>query len=322
MSRFKRYFYPMKIAILDKVHPLIAEKFSEKGWQCVNLFEASREELKQTIHSYQGIILRSRIKMDEDFLKEAISLQFIGRPGAGLENVDLDYCEANGIKVFRSPEGNRDALAEHAMGMLLSLFNKLKKADSEVRKGVWLREGNRGVELMGKTIGIIGYGYMGRAFAQRLQGFGVRVIAYDKYLTDFGGENVKEVSLQTIFEEAEVVSLHTPLTQETIGMVNSAFLKKFKKPIYFINTARGQSVVTKAIVDGIKSQNILGACLDVSEYESSSFTKLEAGIHSEELAYLYDSDSVVLTPHVAGWTHEAKFKMADYLVKKILEKFS
>ena len=322
MSRFKRYFYPMKIAILDKVHPLIAEKFSEKGWQCVNLFEASREELKQTIHSYQGIILRSRIKMDEDFLKEAISLQFIGRPGAGLENVDLDYCEANGIKVFRSPEGNRDALAEHAMGMLLSLFNKLKKADSEVRKGVWLREGNRGVELMGKTIGIIGYGYMGRAFAQRLQGFGVRVIAYDKYLTDFGGENVKEVSLQTIFEEAEVVSLHTPLTQETIGMVNSAFLKKFKKPIYFINTARGQSVVTKAIVDGIKAQSILGACLDVSEYESSSFTKLEAGIPSEDLAYLYDSDSVVLTPHVAGWTHEAKFKMADYLVKKILEEFS
>ena len=312
----------MKIAILDKVHPLIEEELLKKGWQCVNLFEATREELKQTIHSYQGIILRSRIKMDHDFLKEATSLQFIGRPGAGLENVALDYCEANGIKVFRSPEGNRDAVAEHAIGMLLSLFNKLKKADTEVRKGVWLREGNRGVELRGKTIGIIGYGYMGRAFAQRLLGFGVQVIAYDKYLQGFGDENVKEVGLQTIFEEAEVVSLHTPLTTETIGLVNSAFLKKFKNPIYFINTARGQSVVTKAIVDGIEAQSILGACLDVSEYESSTFTKLETRNLPEELAYLYGSENVVLTPHIAGWTHEAKFKMADYLVKKILDEFS
>jgi D-3-phosphoglycerate dehydrogenase / 2-oxoglutarate reductase len=312
----------MKIAILDKVHPLIEEELCEKGWQCVNLFEASREELKQTIHSYQGIILRSRIKMDEDFLKEATSLQFIGRPGAGLENVALDYCEANGIKVFRSPEGNRAAVAEHAIGMLLSLFNKLKKADTEVRKGVWLREENRGVELRGKTIGIIGYGYMGKAFAQRLLGFGVQVIAYDKYLQNFGDDNVTEVSLQTIFEEAEVVSLHTPLTTETIGLVNSAFLKEFKKPIYFINTARGQSVVTKAIVDGIKAQSILGACLDVSEYESSTFTSLETRNVLEELAYLYGLENVVLTPHIAGWTHEAKFKMADYLVRKIVKEFN
>ena len=312
----------MKIAILDKVHSLIEEQLLEKGWQCDNFFEASREGLKQIIHSYHGIVLRSRIKMDQDFLKEAKSLLFIGRPGAGLENVDLDYCEANCIKVFRSPEGNRDALAEHAIGMLLSLFNKLKKADTEVRKSIWVREGNRGVELMGKTIGIIGYGYMGKAFAQRLQGFGVQVIAYDKYLKDFGDENVKEVSLQTIFQEAEVLSLHTPLTQETMGLVNSAFLKEFKKPIYFINTARGQSVVTKAIVDGIKSQSILGACLDVSEYESSTFTKLETENLPEDLAYLYGSDKVVLTPHIAGWTHEAKFKMADYLVKKIVEEFN
>jgi len=312
----------MKIAILDKVHPLIAKELSEKGWQCVNLFEASRKELKQTIHSYQGIVLRSRIKMDEDFLKEAASLKFIGRPGAGLENVDLDYCEANGIKVFRSPEGNRDAVAEHAIGMLLSLFNKLKKADTEVRKGVWLREGNRGIELMGKTIGIIGYGYMGKAFAQRLKGFGVQVIAYDKYIKGFGDENVKEVSLQTIFEEAEVVSLHTPLTKETIGLVNSEFLKQFQQPIYFINTARGQSVVTKAVVDGLKSKSVLGACLDVSEYESSTFTSLETGNVPDELAYLYGSENVVLTPHIAGWTHEAKLKMADYLVQKIVQEFS
>lgn len=312
----------MKIAILDKVHPLIEEKLCAKGWECVNLFEASRADLKQTIHFYQGIILRSRIMMDADFLKAAKSLKFIGRPGAGLENVDLSYCEANGIKVFRSPEGNRDALAEHAMGMLLGLFNKLKKADTEVRKGIWSREVNRGEELMGKTIGIIGYGYMGKAFAKRLQGFGVHVIAYDKYLQGFGDENVKEVGLQTIFEEAEVVSLHTPLTKETMGLVNGEFLKQFKKPIYFINTARGQSVVTKAIVDGIKAQSILGACLDVSEYESSTFTKLETENLPEELAYLYDSDKVVLTPHIAGWTHEAKFKMADYLVKKILDEFN
>ena len=312
----------MKIAILDKVHPLIEEDFCKQGWQCVNLFEVSRDELKKTIHLYHGIILRSRIKMDEDFLKEATSLKFIGRPGAGLENVDLDYCASKDIQVFRSPEGNRDALAEHTIGMILSLFNNLKRADTEVRKGVWLREENRGHELMGKTIGLIGYGFMGKAFAQRLQGFGVAVIAYDKYLENFGDKNAKEVSLQTIFDQSDIVSLHTPLTTETIGMINDDFLSQFKKPIYFINTARGKSVETSSIVTGIESKKILGVCLDVSEYESSTFSKLATNSIPKDLQFLYDSDRAVLTPHIAGWTHEAKFKMADYLVKKILKELS
>jgi len=311
----------MKIAILDKVHPLIEKELSNKGWHCENLFEHSREDLEKCIDEYEGIVLRSRIKMDQSFLENATALKFIGRPGAGLENVDLDYCASKGIMVFRSPEGNRDAVAEHAIGMLLSLFNNLKRADTEVRKGIWLREENRGIELMGKTIGIIGYGYMGKAFAQRLKGFGVKVLAYDKYINNFGDENVDEVSLERIYEESDVVSLHTPLVQETIGMVNQEFISQFKKPIYFVNTARGKSVVTKAIVEGLKSHRILGACLDVSEYESSTFTKLEAENAPLDLQFLYDSDRVVLTPHIAGWTHEAKFKMADYLVKKILGEF-
>jgi len=312
----------MKIAILDKVHPLIEKELSNKGWQCDNLFEQSREELETCIHEYQGIILRSRIKMDQAFLEKATSLQFIGRPGAGLENVDLNYCDKLGIKVFRSPEGNRDAVAEHAIGMLLGLFNNLKKADTEVRNSIWLREENRGFELMGKTVGIIGFGYMGKAFAQRLQGFGVRVLAYDKYIENFGNNNIEEVDLQTIFEDSDIVSLHTPLTEETIGMIDDEFLNQFKKPIYFINTARGKSVVTSSIVEALETGSLLGACLDVSEYESSTFTKLESQSIPEDLQYLYSSNRVVLSPHIAGWTHEAKFKMADYLVKKILKEFS
>lgn len=312
----------MKIAILDKVHALFEKEFTQLGWQFDNLFDSSREELIEVIGQYDGIILRSRIKMDQDFLDHAKSLKFIGRPGAGLENIDIDYCEKRGVKVFRSPEGNRDAVAEHAIGMLLSLLNNLKKADNEVRNGVWLREENRGYELMGKTVGIIGYGYMGKAFAQRLSGFGVKVLAYDKYINGFGNENVEEVSIDRIYKEADVVSLHTPLTPETIGMVNADFLTKFEKPIYFINTARGKSVETKAIVDGIKNGKILGACLDVSEYESSTFMSLESTDVPEEMQYLMQSNKVMLSPHIAGWTHEAKYKMADFLIKKICKEFN
>lgn len=312
----------MKVAILDKVHPLIEEALVEKGWQCDNLFESSREELLSVISKYNGIVLRSRIEMDQAFLEHAVNLKFIGRPGAGLENIDLKYCEKKGIKVFRSPEGNRDAVAEHALVMILSLFTNLKRADNEVRKGIWLREENRGQELMGKTVGIIGYGYMGEAFAQRLKGFGVRVIAYDKYITNFGNDFVEEGTLETLFEEADVVSLHTPLTEDTIGMIDATFLSKFKKPIYFINTARGKSVVTKDLVEAMKGGNVIGVCLDVLEYESSSFTDLDIVNLPEPMQYLIHSEQAVLTPHIAGWTHEAKYKMGKFLAEKIVNAFN
>jgi len=312
----------MKVAIIDKVHPLISEDFNKIGWKCDNLFEKTREELKLIIDSYDGIILRSRIKMDEDFLVNASKLKFIGRPGAGLENIDTEYCKKKGISVFRSPEGNRDAVAEHILGMLLSLFNNIKDADLQVRKGIWLREENRGVELMGKTVGIIGYGYMGRAFAKRLKGFGVRVMAYDKYISGFGDELCEEATLEMVFENSDIVSIHTPLTKETIGMVDEKFINNFKKPIYFINSARGKSVITSAIVTAIEYGKIKGACLDVSEYESSTFMKLDTEEVPEPLKYLLESDKVLLTPHIAGWTHEAKLKMAQHLSAKILSEFN
>ena len=312
----------MKIAILDKVHPIVEEELTKLGWQCDNLFEQTREELLKIIHLYQGIILRSRIKIDKPFLEKATSLKFIGRPGAGLENIDVDFCKEQNIQVFRSPEGNRDAVAEHALGMLLNLFNNINRADTEVRGSTWLREENRGVELKGKTIGIIGYGYMGKAFAQRLKGFDVTVLAYDKYISGFGNNEVQEVDLQTIFEKSNVVSLHTPLTEETNGMVDKNFLSQFKNPIYFINTARGKSVNTSALVDKIKTRDIVGVCLDVLEYESATFMNLEPNDIPEPMQYLMESERAILTPHIAGWTHEAKYKMGKYLVEKIIKEFT
>lgn len=312
----------MKVAFIDDVHPLIAQRMLEIGWQCDYFLNESRKDLLDLIKNYDGLILRSRIKIDEEFLQKANNLKFIGRPGAGLENIDLNYCKQNNIQVFRSPEGNRDAVAEHILGMILMLINNLKKSDNEVRKGVWHREGNRGIELMGKTFAIIGYGYMGEAVAKRLQGFGMNVIAYDKYKTNFSSNIVKEVSLDEVFEQADFVSLHTPLTSETIGMVNLDFINKFKKPFYFINTARGKSVVTHDLVEGVKNNKVLGVCLDVLEYEKSSFSNLDFNDLPEAMQYLISSDKAILTPHIAGWTHEAKNKMGVYLVEKIIKHFN
>lgn len=309
----------MKIAFIDSVHPLVSERFEAQGWQCDFLYSLNRDELKNIIQQYDGIILRSRIKMDEDFLNQATHLKFIGRPGAGLENIGLPFCEKNNIQVFRSPEGNCDAVGEHALGMLLMLLNNLKRADSEVRQGIWRREENKGYELKGKTVAIIGYGYMGKAFAKKLKGFEVNVIAYDKYEQNFSNEFVTEVTLQEIFTHADVVSLHTPQTKETIGMVNELFLSNFKKSIYFINTARGKSVITKDLMTAIHSGKVLGACLDVLEHESSSFEEVIA--QSDELEALTKSEKIILSPHIAGWTHEAQFKMADILCSKILTVF-
>ena len=312
-------FAGMKIALLDDVHDLFRSAFEEQGWNVDLLSNSSRSALKETISEYNGIILRSRIKMDEDLLQHAKSLKFIGRPGAGLENIDRKYCEAHGIEVYRSPEGNRDALAEHALGMMLMLFNNLKRADSEVRGGLWRREENRGHELMGKTVGIIGYGYMGEAFAQRLSGFGVKLLAYDKYKSDFGTNSVSKVSLEELKMQSDVISLHVPLTKETRGMINADFLSGLSRSVYLLNTARGPVVNTADLVDALRSGKVKGACLDVLEQESTSFEKVD---HlPDSMQELLASDKVILSPHIAGWTHEAKQKMAEFLVEKILTDF-
>ncbi|MBS1646154.1 MAG: hydroxyacid dehydrogenase [Bacteroidetes bacterium] len=309
-----------KILFIDSTHPLLHKMLEEKGFQCDLLYDESEEALKKRIPQYEVIVLRSKFKITKEIIDAASKLKCIARVGAGMENIDVLYAEKKGIVCLNSPEGNRDAVAEHALAMLLTLFNNIIKADAEVRQGTWLREENRGVELCGKTIGIIGYGTMGSAFAQRLQGFGVQVLAHDKYKQNFGNSFVKEATLQDIFDEADVLSLHTPLTEETQYIINQSFIQSFKKNIYLVNTARGKCLNTYDLVEGIKSGKVLGACLDVLEYEASSFEQIHGTQVPEPLQYLMQSNKVILTPHVAGWTHESNIKLSVFLAEKIIAK--
>lgn len=278
----------------------------------------SREEVLKKIAPYTGVIVRSRITIDKEFLEAAKNLRFIGRVGAGLESIDIDLAEQKGILLFSAPEGNRDSVAEHAVGMLLSLLHKLTLANKEVKSGLWSRESNRGMELGHKTVGLIGYGNMGKAFAKRLSGFGCKVICHD-ILPNMGDKNAEQVSLKQLQKEADVLSLHTPWTEKTNQMVNSEFIRKFAKPFWFINTARGKSVVTKDLVEALESGKILGAGLDVLEYEQSSFENLftQAKELPEDLQYLMQAENVILSPHVAGWTIESKEKLAQTIIDKI-----
>lgn len=310
-----------KILFIDTVHPVLEERLSEMGYTCDYDLSSTKEEIEMKIASYYGLVIRSRITIDSEFLDKAINLQFIARSGAGLENIMVDYAEKKGIMVFNSPEGNKDAVGEHAIGMLLMLFNQLKKGDTEVRKGIWDREGNRGLELSGKTVGIIGFGNMGSAFAEKLQGFNCKVLAYDKYKKDFGTSEVKEVGLAEIFKDTDVLSIHLPLSEETHHYVNADFITQFQKSFYLINTARGNNVSITDLVNGIKKEKILGACLDVLEYETKSFETISAKDLPEDFKYLSSSDRVILSPHVAGWTIESYVKLSSYLANKI-EKMS
>ena len=306
-----------KIIFIDSVHPILRERLTKMGFKCLDYTTNSRQEILSVISTFTGAVIRSKFTIDKEILDRAINLKFIARSGAGLENIDLDYAKKKNVKIYNSPEGNRTAVGEQAVGMLLSLFNNLNRADAEVREGIWDREGNRGHELSGKTVGIIGYGNMGSAFAQRLQGFECNVIAYDKYKKGFGGGLAKEVSLDTLFEEADVVSLHTPLTDETRNLIDDEFIRSFAKNIYIINTARGQSLNTLDLVEGLKSGKVLGACLDVLEYEKMSFEKLDSEKLPEPFQYLTKSDKVILSPHIAGWTHESYVKLSTFLADKI-----
>ncbi|OFY21890.1 MAG: hydroxyacid dehydrogenase [Bacteroidetes bacterium GWF2_29_10] len=306
----------MKVLFIDTAHNYLAESLSKDGIQCHSLLLETKEEIENIIENYEGIIIRSRIKIDKQFIDKATKLRFIARVGAGMENIDESYAKSKGIECLNSPEGNRDAVGEHAIGMLLSLFNNMCRANSEVKNNIWKREPNRGVELSEKTVGIIGYGNMGSSFAKKLSGFDVEVISYDKYKFNYSDKYTKEVQLYDIFKYSDIVSFHVPLTPETKYMLNDAFISQFSKNIYLINTSRGKVASTNAIVNAMKKGKVLGVALDVLEYEASSFEKL----NNEDLAtweFLVKSDNVILSPHIAGWTHESNLKHAKILHKKI-----
>lgn len=310
----------MKILHLDTNHELLIHQLNSLGFTNHEDYTSSKQEIEAKIQNYDGIILRSRFSIDKQFLDVATNLKFIGRVGAGLENINCEYANSKNIKLIAAPEGNRNAVGEHALGMLLSLFNKLNKANNEVRTGKWHREDNRGLELDGKTVGLIGYGNMGKAFAKKLRGFDVEVLCYD-IKEHVGDPDAKQVTLQEFQEKVDVVSLHTPQTTLTLNMFNNDFINQFKKPFWFINTARGKSVVTKDLVTALKSGKIMGAGLDVLEYEKASFEDMFTAAMPEPFQYLISAENVLLTPHIAGWTVESKEKLAQTIVDKIKDKF-
>lgn len=311
----------MKVAFLDTVHEVLEDGLTSLGHECVDLTTVSKDKIEQIISDFDGLVVRSRFPIDADFLSKCSSLKFICRSGAGMENIDVPFCEKRGIQLFNAPEGNRNAVAEHALGMLLALFNKLHTADAEVRSGKWDREGNRGVELDGKTVGIIGYGNNGSAFARKLRGFEVEVLAYDKYKSGFGNEFVKEVSLEEIQERADVLSLHIPQNEETRWMIDEAFIQKMSKPFYLINLSRGKIVRTADLLSAIREGQIPGACLDVLEFEKASFENMFDGNMPKEFSELLKSDKVILSPHVGGWTHESYKKLSQVLLDKFTAVF-
>lgn len=308
----------MRILLLDKNHPLITEQLLAKNFILEEDFTSSYDEVCGKIQNYDGVIIRSRIPLDQNFLEKASNLKFIARVGAGMENIDIPVAEKLGIQLINSPEGNRDSVAEHVVGMLLILMNRLFIASNEVKKGIWLREENRGDELLGKTVGLIGYGNMGKATAKRLSGFGCTVIFHD-ILPDLSDEFATQVSLEELKEKAEVLSLHIPMTEETHYLVNSTFINEMKNDFYFVNTARGKNVETKNLVEALRSGKVKGACLDVLEYEKASFENLETD--NDDLGYLLNSEKVIVTPHIAGWTHQSKEKLAQVIVDKIIASF-
>jgi D-3-phosphoglycerate dehydrogenase len=307
----------MNILHVDTNHPLLIEQLEALGHHNVVDISSSKTEIAAVISEYDGLVIRSRFSIDKIFLDQAKNLKFIARVGSGLENIDVAYAHQKDIHLIAAPEGNSNAVGEHALGMLLALFNKLSQANQDVRRGLWPREANRGLELEGKTVGIIGYGHMGKAFAKKLKGFEVEVLCYD-IKPNVGDDNSTQVSLETLQKRVEVLSLHTPETPLTKQMVNRQFITKFTQPFWLINTARGSSVVTKDLLFALESGQILGAGLDVLEYEKSSFEALFSDRTLPEVFIkLMQSEKVILSPHVAGWTKESHRKLAQTIVDKI-----
>lgn len=309
----------MKILHIDSNHPILLEILEREGFINEMDFTSSKEAIESKINDYDGVVIRSRFKIDKTFLDKAAHLKFIARVGAGLENIDCEYAIQKGIELISAPEGNRNAVGEHALGMLLSLFNKLNQADKSVKSGKWERERHRGFELEGKTVGIIGYGNMGKSFAKKLKGFDVNEVVFYDIQSGLEDENAQQVSLEELQQKADVLSLHIPWTPLTDKMINTDFIQKFAKPFWLINTARGKNVVTKDLVEALKNGKILGAGLDVLEYEKLSFENMDVEKIPEELKYLFEADNVILSPHVAGWTFESHKKLAQTIADKILK---
>ena len=301
----------MKIIFIDTTHPKLIKDLNYKGFICDQAYDKSRSEILKIIMNYDGIVIRSRFKIDKNFINVAKKLKFIARAGSGTENIDLHYANKKNIKCFNAAEGNRQAVAEHALAMILNLLNNIRVSDQEIRRGIWDREKNRGIELSGKTIGIIGFGNTGSSFAKILENFNVKILAYDKYKEKYKFQS----NLDEILEFSDIISLHIPLTEETKYLVNKNFIDKAKKPFYIINTSRGKCIETKALIKGLKDQKILGACLDVFEQEKNSFEKIG---ENTDLKYLIESNKTILTPHIAGWTFESNYKIAETLSNKII----
>jgi D-3-phosphoglycerate dehydrogenase len=308
-----------QVIFLDTVHEILEQRLTEHGFACVDGSEWSLEETKSRLKDTFGIVIRSRFPMNKDLLTNAKELQFIARSGAGMENIDEAYCHDRGIVLFNAPEGNRNAVGEHALGMLLSLMNKLHTSHQEIRNGKWERDGNRGIELDGKTVGIIGYGNNGRAFAKKLRGFDVKVLAYDKYKSGFGDDFVMEATLEAVVRKSDVISFHIPQNNETIYFANQEFFDALGKPIFLLNLSRGKIVETAALIRAIEGEKVLAAGLDVNEFEKSSFEAFFEDENSipENLKYLLHSDKILMTPHIGGWTHESYFKLSNVLADKI-----
>lgn len=309
----------MKILHVDKNHPLLIEGLESSGHENVELYLESKQEILKIIHEFDALIIRSRFPIDNEFLSAAKKLKIIGRIGSGLENIDVDFAKTKGVKVLSAPEGNRDAVGEHTIGMILCLMNKIIFSDKNIQNGIWNREISRGYEIKNKVFGIIGYGNMGKSLAKKLKGFNAKVVFYDikKNIED---ENAIQVDLSRIKNEAQILSLHIPQTELTLGMINSKFISEMKNPFWLINTSRGSIVITEDLVKGLKSKKILGAGLDVLEYESSSFNAVfKKKQVPDSIRYLIKSENVVLSPHVAGLTFESYKRLSKVILNKINE---
>lgn len=309
----------MKILCIDSNHDILHQTLIKAGFHCDLFWDKPKNELIKILPNYDGIVIRSKFKINKEIIDMCPNLKCIGRVGAGMENIDVDYAEKKGISCVHAPEGNRDAVGEQAIGMLLMLLNHLKRADNEVRNGIWKRTENRGTELNTLTVGVIGMGNMGTAFASKLQGFGCRILGHDKYKKNFGNEFINEVSLEKLKEEVDVVSIHLPLTHETEYFINDDFISSFKKDIYIINTARGKCLNTADLVTHLKTGKVKGACLDVLEYESTSFENIDVNKLPEPMQYLIRAENVILSPHIAGWTHESNYKMSLIIAQKMIK---
>lgn len=311
----------MHILIVDEFHPESLELLTRAGWK-YDVFAGGRADFLSRAADYDGLLIRSGFRIDREAIDAGKNWKFIGRAGAGMENIDREYAESRGIYCLNSPEGNRDSVGEQAIGMLLMLLNNLHTADTAFRTGKWSRKAFWGNELMGKTVGIYGFGNTGSQLARKLQGFDCKILAYDKYKSGFGNAYTTESTPEEIANQADILSLHLPLTPETKHLVNLEFLNSFRKNMYLINTARGPIVDTESLVQAMKSGKVTGACLDVNEYESLSFEENNTTHTPEALTWLLNSDRTILTPHIAGWTHESFRKISVFLAEKIIARFS